>query len=126
MYACTHEVGSDFSRWCTVQRIGQSFLATHPAALPFANVSMPAPRTENLTAVNRDSTAQYLVPGGKPQGEAVGNSSPLYWRGNAGWSIWRSENASSRTLVNKGKKERKGRSDTPRPSNGFSSALAGR
>jgi hypothetical protein len=30
MYACTSESGADFSRGCTVQRIGQSFLATHP------------------------------------------------------------------------------------------------
>src|ERR687897_3892621 len=51
MYACTHEIGSDFSRWCTVQRIGQSFLATRPAALAlrFANSSLPAHRTRGFS-----------------------------------------------------------------------------
>jgi hypothetical protein len=54
---------TDFSVGCAGKRIGPLLFATLPAALPFANVSMPAPRTEILTAVNRGSLHNTLCLG---------------------------------------------------------------
>ena len=52
---------ADFSQGCTVQRIGQSFLATHPA-LRCANWSVPEPYLGILGAADLYSTLQ-LGPG---------------------------------------------------------------
>jgi hypothetical protein len=68
------KLGADFSRGCTIQRIGQSFLATHPyrALRRWFYISLACPVA--LAAVNLHSLLKYLVAGNKSQGGAIGHS----------------------------------------------------
>ena len=83
MYACIRETAAGFfAGVCRLEDRPRTFRdPPHPVIrewLYASTVYGDSQRCESLLA------AQYLVPGSKPRGWAIGYSSPLHWRSYAG------------------------------------------